>query len=317
MHALAHPPDDIGGRRPAGHDDDFGERRADDLVHHRLDPAVDRRHRGHAHGEVLDRQQRFTDDAAREPRSERGLHLFPLTGRESVGEVVVVRDVDGDPPRVALADHVGEEVPLVRAPQLRLPSVRGGGRGAHGFIHASLRTASQSQALHPVFRSAVVEDVDGPPAGRESRRRDEGREDGILVVLPHCDDPHVHAVLPHEHGQVRLEPLRQPRLLRPRLLPKRPERALRPVVPRLRLERRHREPGHPAQRQRHGREARDSLHLPPPILGRTVDVERVVPALPHEGAPVFRQVPRQVPALHAVIRVADQAARIRCRFTIH
>ena len=36
------------------------------------------------------------------------------------------------------------------------------------------------------------------------------------------------------------------------------------------------------------------------LLGRPADVEGVVPALTQEGAPVLRQVPQQVPALHAV-----------------
>ena len=116
VHALAHPPHDIGGRGLAGDDHDLGEGRADDLVHHRLHPAVDRGHGGHPHGQVFDRQQRFAHHAACEIRAERRLHLLPFTRRQAVGEVVVVRNVDRDPPRVALAHHVGEEIPLVLAP---------------------------------------------------------------------------------------------------------------------------------------------------------------------------------------------------------
>ena len=65
----------------------------------------------------------------------------------------------------------------------------------------------------PCGGAPVVEDVDGAAARGEGGGRNERREDRVLVVLAHGDDPHVHAVLPHQPGQDGLQPFREPGLL--------------------------------------------------------------------------------------------------------
>jgi hypothetical protein len=58
--------------------------------------------------------------------------------------------------------------------------------------------------------SAVAEDVDRAAARGHRRRRDDREEDGVLVVLAHGDDPHLHVVLTHQPRQHALEADLQP-----------------------------------------------------------------------------------------------------------
>jgi hypothetical protein len=55
-------------------------------------------------------------------------------------------------------------------------------------------------------------------------------KDRVLVVLSHGNDPHVDVVVAHESRKHRFEALAKPGLLELRLLPQRPERALRSAV---------------------------------------------------------------------------------------
>jgi hypothetical protein len=58
-----------------------------------------------------------------------------------------------------------------------------------------------------------VEEVDGAPPRREGRRRDEGAEHRILVVLAHRHHPRIDAVPAHDRRQHGRQPLGQPPLL--------------------------------------------------------------------------------------------------------
>ena len=63
-----------------------------------------------------------------------------------------------------------------------------------------------------------MEDVDGPPPGGEGRGGLDGPEDRVFGILLHGKDPHIHPVLPHEHGNDLSHPLSGPLLLDDRLL---------------------------------------------------------------------------------------------------
>ena len=198
-------------------------------MHHPLQSPVDLRHGGHAHRQVVDRQPRIPDDARLELRAERLPHLLPLGRGEPVGEIVLVRDIHPDRLRVPLPHDLGEHPPLAGAPELGALAGRRRQLRPVGRVQAAHRAATQRDTLHAVGLPPVEEDVDCAPPRGEARRRDQGAEDWVFVVLPHRDDPHVDAVVAHHLRQVHLEPFPQPGLLHRRLLPQRPERAGRHV----------------------------------------------------------------------------------------
>ena len=85
-------------------------------------------------------------------------------------------------------------------------------------------TDGEGQPLEFLAWSPIVKHVDGSPASCKRRRSLDGPEDRVLFVFPHGKDPHIDAMLPHEHGDHLRHPLEGPFLFDLGLLPQRRKR---------------------------------------------------------------------------------------------
>src|SRR5213079_3329441 len=140
VHPLAHPPGDVVGRRLARRDDPVRERGIDGSPDDLHQPPVGREHRRSADLLILERQALGVHDAGPVSLGKHGLELLPLARRQPVREGVRVRDVDGNGLRVALLDHLAQQIPLCLSHQLGAPTDRRIDRLARmiGFVQAAL-----------------------------------------------------------------------------------------------------------------------------------------------------------------------------------